>query len=152
MALAALVAPLWGFAPSRLVSRSSSRSSRRASSTLLSMEREDFEFEFNMPQKGITEFGIAQVKLPPVLEKSEIKVVRYSLPFGLDAQPETVDDKPQVVVTKDGAGGEKVGDILRQTTCWRGSTPALFDVSKSAGDFNTVVGALVSNDLTVTDE
>ena len=71
-----------------------------------------------MPQKGITEFGIAQVKLPPVLESSEIKVVRYNLPFGLDAAPDTVDDKPQVVVTKDGKGGEKVGDILRQTTVW----------------------------------
>ena len=34
----------------------------------------------------------------------------------------------------------------------RGTTPALFDVSKNAANFDSVIGALVSNDLTVTDE
>ena len=49
-----------------------------------------------------------------VLEKSEIVVVRYSLPFGLDAAPDA--ESGQVVVTKDGKGGEKIGDILRKVT------------------------------------
>ena len=103
-----------------------------------------------MPSKGITEYGTAEVKLPPVLESSDIVVVRYRLPFGLDAAPDA--STGQVTVTKDGAGGEKVGDILRQTTYWRGKQPGLFDVSKNAGNFDTVIQALVSNDLSVTDE
>ena len=110
--------------------------------------RADFEFEFEMPMKGITEYGTAQVKIPPTLESSRIVVVRYSLPFGLDAAP----SNGKVVVTKDGKNGELVGDILRQTTCWRGKNPGLFDVSKNADNFNAVVGALTSNDLSVTDE
>ena len=86
----------------------------------------------------------------PVLPESEIIVVRYDLPFGLDAAPDVATG--QVVVTKDGKGGEKVGDILRQTTVWSGKTPGLFDVSKNAANFDAVIKALVSNDLSVTDE
>lgn len=89
------------------------------------------------------------MKLPPVLQNSEVVVVRYDLPFGLSAEPKN----GQVVVTKDGKeGGEKVGDILRQTTYWRGSNPGLFDVSKNADNFDLVVQALVTNDLAVADE
>ena len=115
--------------------------------------REDFTFSFEMPTKGIAEYGTAEVKLPPLLDNSEIVVVRYFLPFGLDAAPDTVTG--EVVVTKDGKGGEKVGDILRQTTYWRGpSSPAILDVSKKmkTSGFDTVVQALISNDLSVTDE
>ena len=101
-----------------------------------------------MPKKGITEYGTAEVKLPPVLPNSEIIVVRYDLPFGLNAAP----SGGQVVVNKDGAGGEKVGDILRQTTYWRGKTPGLYDVSKNADNFEEVIAALVTNELSVTDE
>ena len=47
-------------------------------------------------------------------------------PFGLSAEP-----KGRVVaVTADGAGGEKVGDILRFTTQWKGQEPVLCDVCK----------------------
>jgi hypothetical protein len=110
--------------------------------------REEFEFSFEMPTKGIAEYGTAQVKLAPVLPNSEIVVVRYDLPFGLNAAPS--DD--QIVVTKDGTGGEKVGDVLRQTTYWRGNTPGLYDVSKNADNFEAVIAALVTNDVSVTDE
>ena len=48
--------------------------------------------------------------------------------------------------------GEKVGDILRQTTYWRGKEPGLFDVSKNADNFDLVVQALITNDLAVADE
>jgi hypothetical protein len=92
-------------------------------------ERDDFEFSFEIPKKGIADVGTAEVRLPPVLEESELVVVRYDLPFGLDAAP---DEKiGQVVVTKDGQNGEKVGDILRQTTYWRGKEPltSLFRLS-----------------------
>lgn len=118
-------------------------------------ERPDFEFSFEVPKKGIADIGTAEVKLPPLLENSELVVVRYDLPFGLSAAPEetSVAGETQVVVTKDGKeGGEKVGDILRQTTYWRGNTPGLFDVSKNADNFDLVVQALVTNDLTVAEE
>lgn len=111
--------------------------------------RPDFEFSFVIPKKGIADVGTAEVALPPLLDRSEVVVVRYDLPFGLSAEPQG----GQVIVTKDGKeGGEKVGDILRQTTYWRGKTPGLFDVSKNADDFDLVVQALVTNDLAVADE
>jgi hypothetical protein len=113
-------------------------------------ERADFEFSFEIPKKGIADVGTAEVRLPPVLEESELVVVRYDLPFGLDAAP---DEKiGQVVVTKDGQNGEKVGDILRQTTYWRGKEPGIFDVSKNADNFELVIQALITNDLSVADE
>mmetsp|Transcript_17015 Transcript_17015/g.16434 ORF Transcript_17015/g.16434 Transcript_17015/m.16434 type:complete len:166 (-) Transcript_17015:321-818(-) len=114
-------------------------------------ERPDFEFSFEIPKKGIADVGTAEVKLPPILENSEIVIVRYDLPFGLNAAPD--DASGQVVVQQDGKpDGEKVGDILRQTTYWRGKQPGLFDVSKNANNFDLVVQALVTNDLSVADE
>ena len=96
------------------------------------------------------DIGTAQVSLPPLLESSELVVVRYALPFGLSAEPKD----GQVIVTKNGKenDGEKVGDILRQTTYWRGKEPGLFDVSKNADNFDLVVQALITNDLAVADE
>ena len=114
--------------------------------------RGDFVFSFEIPKKGIADIGSAEVRLPPLLEKSEVLIVRYDLPFGLNAEPDAASG--QVVVTKDGKadGGERVGDILRQTTYWRGSTPGLFDVSKNADNFDLCVQALITNDLSVADE
>ena len=125
---------------------------KSSSSVLMPMTaRPDFEFSFEVPKKGIADVGSAEVKLPPILEKSEVVVVRYDLPFGLNAEPDK--KSGQVVVTKAGKqGGEQVGDILRQTTYWRGSTPGLFDVSKNADNFDLVVQALITNDLSVADE
>mmetsp|Transcript_19237 Transcript_19237/g.24792 ORF Transcript_19237/g.24792 Transcript_19237/m.24792 type:complete len:178 (+) Transcript_19237:93-626(+) len=124
---------------------------KSSSSVVMSMTgRSDFEFSFEIPKKGIADVGTAEVRLPPILEKSEVVVVRYDLPFGLNAEPDK--KSGQVVVTKDGKGGEQVGDILRQTTYWRGSTPGIFDVSKNADNFDLVVQALVTNDLSVADD
>ena len=59
-------------------------------------------------------------------------------------------------VTKDGQNGERIGVIhLRQTTYWRGEGPGillLFDVSKNAANFDLVIQALVTNDLSLDDE
>lgn len=120
------------------------------SSTAIYEARREFEFSFEIPKKGIADVGTAEVRLPPLLEKSEVIVVRYDLPFGLNAAPDEASG--QVVVTEDGSGGEKVGDILRQTTYWRGNQPGIFDVSKNAANFDLVVQALVTNDLSVADE
>ena len=67
------------------------------------------------------------MKFKPLLAtESELVVVRYDLPFGLAAEPKG----RVVVVTKDGPGGEKVGDILRFTTKWNDREPGMFDVCK----------------------
>lgn len=126
--------------------------SQVTSTAVYSEARPEFEFSFEIPKKGIADVGTAEVRLPPLLEKSELVVVRYDLPFGLNASPDTASG--QVVVNKDGKpdGGERVGDILRQTTYWRGKEPGLFDVSKNADNFDLVIQALVTNDLAVADE
>ena len=122
-----------------------------STSTLSMSLRPDFEFSFEIPKKGIKDIGVAEVKLPPILEKSELVVVRYELPFSLSAEPDKASG--QVVVSKDGkVGGEKVGDIFRQTTYWRGNQPGIFDVSKNADNFDLVVKALLTNDLSIVDE
>lgn len=132
-----------------LSSRTSLFEQEEDTTTSLEQPRPDFEFSFEIPKKGIADIGTAEVKLPPILDSSELVVVRYDLPFGLSAEPQN----GQVVVTKDGKeGGEKVGDVLRQTTYWRGREPGLFDVSKNADNFDLVVQALVTNDLAVADE
>ena len=142
--------------PSPAFSRPTSSSSLRmkfaaeTSSPDPAKPRPNFEFSFVVPKKGIVDVGTANVALPPLLPSSEVVVVRYDLPFELNAEPAK---SGQVEVTKDGGfGKEKVGDILRQTTEWRNGRPGIFDVSKNAGNFDRVVKALVSNDLVVADE
>jgi hypothetical protein len=57
------------------------------------------------------DIGTAEVRLPPILEKSELLVVRYDLPFGLTAEPDK--KSGQLVVTKDGKeGGKQVAGLL----------------------------------------
>ena len=110
---------------------------------------------------------LAQMKVKKLLADSEIVEVRYKLPFGLDVEPQ----KGRVVCTKDGAGGEKVGDILRYTSCWKMGLPrgdglvttaasfagglswqcSLFDVG-IAKSWQEVVEALTSNVDSRTDE
>lgn len=122
--------------------------------------------EINMPPSNS---GLqAQIKLKPILGgPSELIQVRYKLPFGLDVQPK----KGMAVCTKDGAGGEKVGDVLRLSSQWTMGLPrgngilstaasfsgaigwqcSLFDVTK-ANRWEDVVEALTSNTPQRTDE
>jgi len=108
------------------------------------------------------------MKFPPVLDvPSELVEVRYSVPFGLDVAPK----EGLAVCTKDGAGGEKVGDVLRYTSQWTLGLPrgdgvittamsfaggigwqvSMFDVAR-AGRWEDVVEALVTNEGSRTDE
>lgn len=93
---------------------------------------------------------MCEMKFKPLLATaSECVVVRYELPFGLAAEPRG----RIVVVTEDGPGGEKKGDILRFTTEWKDRDPGMFDVCKCMerqlqNSFDQVVAALVSNDGT----
>ena len=134
-------------APSSLVRRPS----------VLLATGEAFECTVDLPGEGIS----AQMKFPPVLDvPSEIVEVRYSLPFGLDVEPKN----SLAVCTKDGPGGEKVGDVLRYTSQWTLGLPrgdgvittamsfsggiswqcSMFDVAR-ASRWEDVVEALVSN-------
>jgi hypothetical protein len=124
------------------------------------------EMEINMPPSNS---GLqAQIKLKPILDgRSELIQVRYKLPFGLDVQPKN----GMAVCTKDGPGGEKVGDVLRLSSQWTMGLPrgngilstaasfsgaigwqcSLFDVTK-ANRWEDVVEALTSNTPQRTDE
>ena len=120
------------------------------SSNVVESDRPNFAASFEIPKKGIAEYGTCNMQFKPLLATdSECVVVRYDLPFGLAAEPRG----RVVVVTKDGPGGEKEGDILRFTTEWKDREPGMFDVCKCmerqlANSFDQDVAALVSNDGT----
>uniref|UniRef100_A0A7S0LLK4 Peptidylprolyl isomerase n=1 Tax=Coccolithus braarudii TaxID=221442 RepID=A0A7S0LLK4_9EUKA len=104
--------------------------------------------------------GTANMRMRPTMDKSEAVIVQYALPFGLNVE----NQQGKAVCTKDGTGGEKVGDVLRFTTEWKMGLPrgdglvstaasfggaigwqiSLFDVAK-ATSWDSVVEALVSN-------
>merc|ERR1711966_575716 len=123
----------------------------------LSSDHERFELMVDLPGEGLS----AQMRFSPVLDvPSEIIEVRYALPFGLDVAPQDQMCK----CTKDGKGGEKVGDILRFCSQWTLGLPrgdgavttvasfggtvswqvSMFDVMKTAS-WDEVVTALTSN-------
>lgn len=130
------------------------------------MAAEPFEVLVEMPPTGSN--VQAQLKFEPVLsEPSEIVEVRYSLPFGLNVEPRD----NLALCTKDGEGGEKVGDVLRFTSAWALGLPrgdglvttaasfagglqwqcSMFDVMKCK-NWEQVVEALTSNVESRTDE
>lgn len=117
--------------------------------------RQPFTCSFEIPKKGISEYGTCNMNFKPLLVESEMVFVKYELPFGLNAEPRG----RVVAVTKDGEGGEKVGDILRFTLWWQGgeAQPAMFDVCSCMerrldNSFDEVVRALTSNDGRYADE
>jgi hypothetical protein len=75
----------------------------------------------------------ANMRIQPMLSvPSEIIEVRYKVPFGLDVAP-----KNQLCVcTKDGAGGEKVGDVLRYTSQWTLGLPPGDGIVSTAASFS----------------
>jgi hypothetical protein len=78
-------------------------------STPQCMAARALELKVKLPPKGT-----ATIRFKPLLEESEAVVVKYKVPFGLNVEQQ----KGQAICTKDGPGGEKVGDILRFTTQW----------------------------------
>ena len=125
----------------------------RSSSNVVESNRLNFACSFEIPKKGISEYGTVNMNFKPILAtESELVMVTYKLPFGLSAEPKG----RVVVVTKDGEE-ERVGDILRFTLQWKQNQPAMFDVCKCMerqlqDSFDQVVQALVSNDGTYADE
>ena len=97
--------------------------------------------------------GKCNMRFKRLLPSSEGVVVRYDLPFGLNVE----NQDGVAVCTKDGEGGEKVGDILRFTLQWKGQQPGMFDVCscmerRLQNSFDEVIAALVSNDGTYAEE
>jgi hypothetical protein len=75
----------------------------------------------------------AIMKIEPCLSvPSEIFEIRYKLPFDLNVAPK----KNLAVCTKDGKGGEKVGDILRYTSQWTLGLPAGEGLAQSAASWS----------------
>jgi hypothetical protein len=75
----------------------------------------------------------AVMKIAPCLSvKSEMIEVRYKLPFDLSVEPK----RNLAVCTKDGKGGEKVGDILRYTSQWTLGLPAGEGLAQSAATWS----------------
>ncbi len=136
------------------------------SATSLSMATDEtFELTITLPGKKDLS---AQMKFKSVLDvPSEVVEVRYKVPFGLNVEPKN----NFALCTKDGPGGEKVGDVLRFTSQWTLGLPrgdgvittamsfsggiswqcSMFDVMR-AGKWESVVEALTSNVENRTDE
>mmetsp|Transcript_4800 Transcript_4800/g.12072 ORF Transcript_4800/g.12072 Transcript_4800/m.12072 type:complete len:209 (-) Transcript_4800:1622-2248(-) len=139
--------------------------SASSASALFMAEDQAFELTIDLPGTGALS---AQMKFKSVLDgPSEVVEVRYKLPFGLNVEPKN----NFAVCTKDGAGGEKVGDVLRYTSQWTLGLPrgdgvmttamsfaggigwqcSMFDVMR-AGKWEDVVEALTSNEENRTDQ
>lgn len=118
----------------------------------------DVPMDFGLEATGAKDLPI---QFRPIFSNSEFFVVTYDVPFGLnvDKPPKNF---PSPIVTKDGTNGEKVGDVLRATSCWSqgfNAAGATSDIMSFAGNvkwrrsvFDTtgapwdrVVEALVSN-------
>ena len=69
--------------------------------------RDPFNLQIDLPPRGK-----CNLKFKPTFEASEVVVVRYGMPFGLNVE----NKGGRAVCTKDGSGGEKVGDVLRYCT------------------------------------
>merc|ERR1740138_269267 len=157
-----------GFAPAGPLSRLAVRPTTRAAALMA----EPRVFELKLP---LGEAGTANLRFKAREPASESVVVRYAIPFGLNVENQG-SDKPglcRAVCTKDGAGGEKVGDVLRYCTEYKMQLAGgggggiittvasfggalsykigLFDVAK-AKSWDDVVEALTSNTPERTDE
>lgn len=114
-----------------VVSPGEGRSAAHPSPTKLAQASNTFDITVDMPPSGS---GLqANMKISSILSvPSEIIVVRYKLPFGLDVVPR----KGLAVCTKDGLGGEKVGDILRYTSQWTLGLPQGSGLVSTAASFS----------------
>ena len=110
--------------------------------------------------EGVDGEGV-EASFRPLFASSEFFLVKYKVPFSLNIE-RPPKNFPCPIVSKDGPEGEKVGDVLRATTCFSqgfqaaGLTsdiasfagniktrPAIFDTTGAQWD--AVVSALVSN-------
>mmetsp|Transcript_55196 Transcript_55196/g.132182 ORF Transcript_55196/g.132182 Transcript_55196/m.132182 type:complete len:201 (+) Transcript_55196:68-670(+) len=98
------------------------RTSTTAKLSTLSMAAEaDRVFELKLK---LGDAGTANLRFKAREPSSESVVVRYAIPFGLNVENQGGEGLQKgtvvrAVVTKDGTGGEKVGDVLRYCSEYR---------------------------------
>ena len=100
-------------------------------SSLFEASGEPVDMEITMPPSGS---GLqANLRVKPILSvPSEMVEVRYKIPFGLNVEPKN----QLAVVTADGPGGEKVGDVLRYTSQWTLGLPMGDGLVSTAASFS----------------
>jgi hypothetical protein len=105
---------------------------RKTSPVVVAAAAKDaFEVTVQMPPTGSD--LQASMRIEPILSvPSEIIEVRYKVPFGLNVEPK----KGLAVVTADGEGGEKVGDVLRYTSHWSMGLPEGEGLATTAAAFS----------------
>jgi hypothetical protein len=159
-----LVSAVTSFVPNSYHHGSSPAPSRRNDSSRL--RSSTFEVTIDLPPT--TSLMKARLNIDSILSvPTELIVVRYRLPFGLNVEPV----RGLAVVTQPGTGGERPGDILRYCTQWTLGMPTgeslsntfasfagelkwqctIFDVIKAKA-WEQVVNALTSNIMERTDE
>ena len=114
------------------------RSGRSSSVRMQTAEQRLFELKIPMPSNK----GTANLRFKARLPESEAVVVRYAIPFGLDVAPEKGPEGGLAVCTKDGAGGEKVGDVLRYCTEWKLGAAGSGNTAGVVETLGTLAGAL----------
>jgi hypothetical protein len=159
-----LVSAVSSFVPNSYHHASPAAPSRR----LFSSSRSSSTFEVTIDLPPTTSAMKARLNIDSILSiPTELIVVRYRLPFGLNVEPV----RGLAVVTQAGTGGERPGDVLRYCTQWTLGMPTgeslsntfasfagelkwqctIFDVIKAKA-WEQVVTALTSNIMERTDE
>ena len=108
------------------LSRAAAPSAAARHSAPAMKDRKPFELKVDIPPRGT-----CNLRFKPRFEESEAIVVQYKLPFGLNVE----NVKGEAVVTKDGTGGERVGDVLRYCTKWELGLPAEGTIAGTVGSF-----------------
>ena len=103
-----------GFMPNRCNKLSQRIINKKNTNKLIKLEMADNIFQFEVPLED--GYSPVEIQLRPLFENSVVFIVQYDVPFKLNVE---ADDKTGVpIVTKDGLGGEVIGDVLRATTAW----------------------------------
>jgi hypothetical protein len=111
---------------------------RSVSSLSMAQDQVGKIVEIDVPMNGMDGESLMPIpiRLRPIFANSVFLTVVYDVPFGLnvDKPPKNF---PCPFVTKDGKGGEKVGDVLRATSCWSqgfNAAGATSDIMSFAGN------------------
>ena len=115
LVLVVLALPLTNGLRTATISSKSTTSSRSAAVRMDAAVGSPIEMTVDLPPRGK-----AKLRFKRLLPSSEGIVVKYSLPCALNVE----NRDGRAVCTKDGAGGEKVGDVLRYCTQWTLGLPS----------------------------
>lgn len=135
--LALALSPVTAFAPLASITN------ERATGQLL--QASPVTITVDLPPTGSDR--TATMKIEPVLSASEFVEIRYAVPFDLSVEPKD----NLAVCTKDGPGGERVGDVLRYTSQWTLGLPKgeglVATAAAFSGMFTTILSTLVCHSV-----